>query len=37
MEKSVYIPTNVPRLILTYEEYNKMLDAIAKETRGDNN
>lgn len=37
MEKSVYIPTHVPRLILTYEEYSKMLDAIAKETRGDNN
>lgn len=37
MEKSVYIPTHVPRLILTYKEYNKMLDAIAKETRGDNN
>ena len=35
MEKSVYIPTHVPRLILTYEEYNKMLDAIAKETRGE--
>ena len=37
MEKSVYITTHVPRLILTYEEYNKMIDAIAKETRGDNN
>lgn len=35
MEKSVYIPTHVPRLILTYEEYNKMIDAIAKETRGE--
>lgn len=35
MEKSIYIPTHVPRLILTYEEYNKMLDAIAKETRGE--
>lgn len=37
MEKSLYIPTHVPRLILTYEEYSKMLDIIAKETRGDNN
>ena len=37
MEKSVYIPTHVPMLILTYEEYNKMLGIIAKETRGDNN
>lgn len=37
MEKSVYILTHVPRLILTYEEYSKMLDIIAKETRGDNN
>ena len=37
MEKSVYIPIHVPRLILTYKEYSKMLDIIAKETRGDNN
>lgn len=36
MEKSVYIPTHVPRLILTYEEYSKMLDVIAKETKGVN-
>lgn len=36
MEKSVYIPTHVPRLILTYEEYSKMLDIIAKETKGVN-
>lgn len=35
MEKSVYIPTHVPRIILTYEEYNKMLCIIAKETRGE--
>lgn len=34
MEKSVYIPTHVPRLILTYDEYSKMLDIIAKETKG---
>ena len=36
MEKSVYIPTHVPRLILTYEQYNKMLGIIAKETKGVN-
>lgn len=36
MEKSVYIPTHVPKLILTYEEYSKMLDIIAKETKGVN-
>ena len=36
MEKSVYIPTHVPRLILTYDEYSKMLDIIAKETKGVN-
>lgn len=36
MEKSVYIPTHVPKLILTYKEYNKMLDIIAKETKGVN-
>jgi hypothetical protein len=37
MEKSIYIPIHIPRLILTYEEYNKMMNIIAKETRGDNN
>lgn len=34
MEKSVYIPIHIPILILTSNEYQKMLEVIAKETRG---
>ena len=36
MEKSVYIPNHVPILILTSKEYQKMLEIIAKETKGVN-
>lgn len=35
MEKSVYIPNHIPILILIFKEYQKMLEVIAKETRGE--
>ena len=35
MKKSVYIPNHIPILILTFKEYQKMLEIIAKETRGE--
>ena len=35
MEKSVYIPNHIPILILTFKEYQKMLEIIEKETRGE--
>ena len=37
MEKSIYIPNHIPILILTSKEYQKMLEIIAKETKGANN
>lgn len=35
MKKSVYIPNYITILILTSKEYQKMLEIIAKETRGE--